>query len=171
VSDEGAGSRRTNFVESPVRPPQRSFLDRIVERASAVLRRLPVPLPVATAACALVAVLLVGLIVVRIVGSGSASADKVGSAAPTTAVAPATAPPATAIPTAPLPTRPAAEENAARRATFLDTMKSLGLTPKQAECAAVRVEQTIGWSQLSESILDPGKPGQLNDLMVACVKG
>ena len=137
---------------------------------SALLRRLQIPVPVATGVCAVVAVLLAGAVVVRIVGSGSASADKVLDATATTALSNGTAPPATAPP-APLNTRPPAEENAARRTAFIETMKSLGLTPKQAECAAGRVEATIGWSELSESIFDPGKPGQLEDLMVACVKG
>lgn len=141
-----------------------------MSRLTALLSRLPVPLPVATAACAVVAVLLLGVIVIRIVGSDSAAADKV-DAAPVTTEVPATAPPATAAPPVPLVTRPPAEENAARRAAFLETMKSLGLTPKQAECAANRVELTIGWSELSETLLDPGKPGQLEQLMVACVKG
>jgi hypothetical protein len=161
--------RRAGSRGGPSRQPRGP--DKVFGRLSAVLDRLPVPLPVATAACAVIAVLLVGAIVIKVLGSGSASADKVDATPPTTAVPAASAPPATLIPQAPLSTRPPAEENAARRSAFLETMKSLGLTAAQAECAATKVEWTIGWSQLSESIMDPGKPGQLEDLMVGCVKG
>jgi hypothetical protein len=46
----------------------------------------------------------------------------------------------------------------------------MGLNDKQANCAADKVESTIGWAQLSENLLDPGKPGQLQELLVGCVK-
>jgi hypothetical protein len=133
----------------------------------AVAKRLPVPMPVVTIG-AVALLVLVAVILVRIVGSDTASADKV--AAPTQSTAPpATAAPAPA-PTAPLATRPTALENAAARAAFIETMKRTGLTPPQADCVANRVETEVGWNQLTESLMDPGKPGQLKDFMIACVK-
>jgi hypothetical protein len=78
-----------------------------------------------------------------------------------------TAPPVTA---APLTTRPPQEEQAARRKAFIEQMKSMGLTEAQATCAADRVENSIGWADLGESIMDPGKPGQLQEHIVACVR-
>jgi hypothetical protein len=127
-----------------------------------------VPLPVATAACAVVALLLVGIIVVRIIGSGTASADKPGGA-PSTTASVATAPPATAVPPVTIPRTP--EEDAASRAAFVETMKRMGLTAKQAECVADRVPWTIGWAAVSESLMEPGTSGQLSGLMMGCVKG
>jgi hypothetical protein len=131
----------------------------------AAVKRLPVPAPVVTIG-AVALLVLVAVILVRIVGSDTASADKV--AAPTQS----TAPPATAAPapTAPLATRPTAVENAAARAAFIETMKRTGLTPAQADCVANRVETEVGWDKLTESLMDPGKPGQLKDFMIACVK-
>ena len=62
------------------------------------------------------------------------------------------------------------EEEKARRATFIETMKRIGLNQNQANCVADKVAVTIGWSKISMGLLDPGKPVQLEQLMVDCVK-
>jgi hypothetical protein len=106
---------------------------------------------------------------IRMTGSDPGSADLVDSP-PATAGPPATAPPVSTRPTAPGSTRSVAEQDAAHRDAFVETMKHMGLTPAQAACAADRVQTTMGWSQLSEGLMDPGRPGQLEQLMVACMK-
>jgi hypothetical protein len=118
---------------------------------------------------AVLAVLLIALVGVRLV-SGPAAANPDQAVAPTTEAPTGTAPPATPPRTAPMITRAPAEENSARRAAFLDTMRKTGLTADQATCVADRVETTMGWGQLSETLMDPGKPGQLEGLMVECLK-
>jgi hypothetical protein len=111
---------------------------------------------------------LVAVILIRILGTGTASADKVAAASESTAP-PATAAPAPS-PTAPLANRPVAVDNAAARAAFIETMKRASLTAPQADCVANRVEAEVGWAHFSETLMDPGKPGQLKDFMIACVK-
>jgi hypothetical protein len=128
-----------------------------------------VPAPVAAAAAAIV-VVAAALVGLRMVGGG-AGGDAVETPVPAVAESPGTA----ATSTTPLPppiTRLPAEEEASHRQAFIDTMtRRMSLTQAQATCVADKVQITIGWAGLNESLMDPGKPGQLEQFMVACVKG
>jgi hypothetical protein len=188
VSDEqdqqGSG-RSVNFIDRPDsrarsgakskperRPPGDPGPAGAVRRAPELLKRLPVPAPVALGVAALAFVLL-GLGAVKLATGSSTPDDRAtDTAAPpaTAAAAPATAPPVTTAATAPLPTRPPAEEDAARRATFIESMKGMGLTPTQATCAADKVQATMGWTEISENLMQSGRAAELQAVLLDCVK-
>jgi hypothetical protein len=128
------------------------------------------PLPAVAAAGVAVLTLTVGGLVAVTTGGDD---PQPGGPADAIAAVATTAPPATAPPPAlakPAPRNPEVE-NAGRREAFLVSMQRVGLNPEQSGCVADKVEVTIGWDKLGESLMDPGKPQQLQELIMACMRG
>jgi hypothetical protein len=124
------------------------------------LRTLP-PVYLAGAG-AVVLILLVALTFTRLKGSS----DDAATAPDTTALAVAApAPTVTTVPTTATP-----EQDAARRAAFVQTMTRLGLTEAQGNCVADKVAEQVGWSKLSVNLMDSENAKLLESLMLLCVK-